>query len=241
MKDLLRVDDLTVEEMWNLAALGYMPLKLVLGTAVYALGIVGGVKAITGSAQVLNRPGLVFTPVDNEVVTGAVTVSGSSTTDTGQPVTVTAQLDNGAPFLSTTASPERGIGAARDVIQNHLLQLLALIAMEEPVAFDADSLRMEKEKVLSAHRNPREVAEYASTAALRCPAVRPHSRTILPARAHWIARAVPQEPAPSTATSEGGWALTLSSWRSLQAQRCPRRTAPRSSRAAAAAAGSRRG
>ena len=34
-----------------------------------------------------------------------------------------------------------GIGAARDVIQNHLLQLLALTAMEEPVSFDADSLR----------------------------------------------------------------------------------------------------
>ena len=30
-----------------------------------------------------------------------------------------------------------GIGAARDVIQNHLLQLLALTAMEEPVSFDA--------------------------------------------------------------------------------------------------------
>ena len=38
------------------------------------------------------------------------------------------------------------------MIQNHLLQLLALMAMEEPVAFDADSLRMEKEKVLSAVR-----------------------------------------------------------------------------------------
>jgi glucose-6-phosphate 1-dehydrogenase len=47
-----------------------------------------------------------------------------------------------------------GIGAARDVIQNHLLQLLALTAMEEPVAFDADSLRTEKEKVLSAVRLP---------------------------------------------------------------------------------------
>ena len=34
-----------------------------------------------------------------------------------------------------------GIGAARDVIQNHLLQLLALTAMEEPVSFDADALR----------------------------------------------------------------------------------------------------
>ncbi len=43
-----------------------------------------------------------------------------------------------------------GIGAARDVIQNHLLQLFALTAMEEPVSFDAGDLRAEKEKVLSA-------------------------------------------------------------------------------------------
>ncbi|HEY3000905.1 MAG TPA: glucose-6-phosphate dehydrogenase, partial [Kribbellaceae bacterium] len=43
-----------------------------------------------------------------------------------------------------------GIGAARDVIQNHLLQLLALIAMEEPVSFDAWSLRQEKKKILNA-------------------------------------------------------------------------------------------
>ncbi|TPW76270.1 glucose-6-phosphate dehydrogenase [Schumannella soli] len=43
-----------------------------------------------------------------------------------------------------------GIGAARDVIQNHLLQLFALTAMEEPVSFDAADLRAEKEKVLSA-------------------------------------------------------------------------------------------
>ena len=34
-----------------------------------------------------------------------------------------------------------GVGAARDVIQNHLLQLLALTAMEEPISFDADHLR----------------------------------------------------------------------------------------------------
>ena len=43
-----------------------------------------------------------------------------------------------------------GIGAARDVIQNHLLQLLALTAMEEPISFDAEDLRAEKEKVLAA-------------------------------------------------------------------------------------------
>src|SRR4051794_33241931 len=42
-----------------------------------------------------------------------------------------------------------GIGAARDVIQNHLLQLMALVAMEEPTSFDAESLRFEKQKVLA--------------------------------------------------------------------------------------------
>ena len=47
-----------------------------------------------------------------------------------------------------------GIGAARDVIQNHLLQLFALTAMEEPVSFDAADLRAEKEKVLSAVKLP---------------------------------------------------------------------------------------
>jgi glucose-6-phosphate 1-dehydrogenase len=47
-----------------------------------------------------------------------------------------------------------GIGAARDVIQNHLLQLLALTAMEEPVSFSADAVRAEKAKVLSAVRLP---------------------------------------------------------------------------------------
>ena len=43
-----------------------------------------------------------------------------------------------------------GIGAARDVIQNHLLQLLALTAMEEPVSFHPDEVKAEKIKVLSA-------------------------------------------------------------------------------------------
>jgi len=47
------------------------------------------------------------------------------------------------------------IGAARDVIQNHLLQLLALTAMEEPVSFRAQDLRNEKAKVLSAVQLPK--------------------------------------------------------------------------------------
>ena len=48
-----------------------------------------------------------------------------------------------------------GIGAARDVIQNHLLQLLSLVAMEEPTSFDADSLRIEKQKMLASVTLPR--------------------------------------------------------------------------------------
>ncbi|MEI6621492.1 MAG: glucose-6-phosphate dehydrogenase, partial [Actinomycetes bacterium] len=47
-----------------------------------------------------------------------------------------------------------GIGAARDVIQNHLLQLLALTAMEDPVTFGSSAIRVEKEKVLSAVQLP---------------------------------------------------------------------------------------
>jgi len=43
-----------------------------------------------------------------------------------------------------------GIGAARDVIQNHLLQLLAFTAMEEPLSFEPSQLRAEKVKVLRA-------------------------------------------------------------------------------------------
>lgn len=50
-----------------------------------------------------------------------------------------------------------GIGAARDVIQNHLLQLMALTAMEEPATFEASDLRTEKEKVLRAATLPEDL------------------------------------------------------------------------------------
>ena len=55
-----------------------------------------------------------------------------------------------------------GVGAARDVIQNHLLQLLALTAMEEPISFDADHLRAEKEKVLAAVRLPDDLSKHSA-------------------------------------------------------------------------------
>ncbi len=44
------------------------------------------------------------------------------------------------------------LGAIRDVVQNHLLQVVALLAMEPPVAADADALRDERVKVLRAMR-----------------------------------------------------------------------------------------
>ena len=52
-----------------------------------------------------------------------------------------------------------GVGAARDVIQNHLLQLLALTAMEEPISLSAEHLRAEKEKVLEAVRLPSDLSQ----------------------------------------------------------------------------------
>ncbi|GAA3615493.1 glucose-6-phosphate dehydrogenase [Marihabitans asiaticum] len=54
------------------------------------------------------------------------------------------------------------VGAARDVIQNHLLQLLALTAMEEPTSFTAESLRAEKEKVLAAVRLPDDLGRHTA-------------------------------------------------------------------------------
>src|SRR5690606_17599167 len=52
-------------------------------------------------------------------------------------------------------------GALRDMVQNHMLQLLALVAMEPPAALDADSIRDEKRKVLRALR-PMTAADAAS-------------------------------------------------------------------------------
>ncbi len=51
-------------------------------------------------------------------------------------------------------------GALRDMVQNHLLQLLCLVALESPNSMDADAIRTEKLKVLSALRRvgPADVA-----------------------------------------------------------------------------------
>ncbi|MER7277597.1 glucose-6-phosphate dehydrogenase [Dactylosporangium sp. NPDC000244] len=59
--------------------------------------------------------------------------------------------------IGTRAGFYDKVGTARDVLQNHLLQLLALVAMEEPTAFDADAIRTEKLKVLNAIKVPADV------------------------------------------------------------------------------------
>ncbi|HEX6684878.1 MAG TPA: glucose-6-phosphate dehydrogenase [Candidatus Limnocylindrales bacterium] len=59
--------------------------------------------------------------------------------------------------IGTRAGFYENTGAARDVLQNHLLQLLALIAMEEPTTFDASEIRTEKLKVLRAITIPRDI------------------------------------------------------------------------------------
>ena len=58
--------------------------------------------------------------------------------------------------IGTRAGYYDTIGSARDVIQNHLLQLLALTAMEEPTSMDAAAVRLEKEKVLNCVRLERD-------------------------------------------------------------------------------------
>ena len=46
------------------------------------------------------------------------------------------------------------LGAVRDVVQNHLLEVLAILAMEPPVGTGSEALRDEKMKVLRAVRHP---------------------------------------------------------------------------------------
>ena len=45
-------------------------------------------------------------------------------------------------------------GATRDILQNHVLQVLALALMEPPASFDAEAVRNEKVKLLQAIRLP---------------------------------------------------------------------------------------
>jgi glucose-6-phosphate 1-dehydrogenase len=73
--------------------------------------------------------------------------------------------------VQITAAEEIGIGtragyydtagALRDLVQNHMLQLLTLLCMEPPVVFSADEVRDEKVKVLHAIKTPVEIDDMA--------------------------------------------------------------------------------
>ena len=58
-------------------------------------------------------------------------------------VAETVGIENRAPYYEEA-------GAFRDMVQNHMLQVLSLVCMEPPVTYDADSIRDEKVKVLKA-------------------------------------------------------------------------------------------
>jgi glucose-6-phosphate 1-dehydrogenase len=66
-------------------------------------------------------------------------------------VQITAAEDLG---VGTRAEYYDKSGALRDLVQNHMLQLLALLCMEPPVTFSADDVRDEKVKVLHAIHPP---------------------------------------------------------------------------------------
>jgi glucose-6-phosphate 1-dehydrogenase len=66
-----------------------------------------------------------------------------------------------------------GAGALRDMVQNHMLQLLALVAMEPPADFDATEVRDEKVKVLRSLRpiSPKDIGTQVVTGQYRDGAV----------------------------------------------------------------------
>jgi glucose-6-phosphate 1-dehydrogenase len=75
-------------------------------------------------------------------------------------VQITAAEDIG---IGGRAGYYEGAGALRDLVQNHMMQLLALLTMEPPTSFDADHVRDEKLKVLEAIVPP-DVSEVPSMA-----------------------------------------------------------------------------
>jgi glucose-6-phosphate 1-dehydrogenase len=88
--------------------------------------------------------------------------------------------------ISTRADYYDKTGALRDMLQNHLMQLLTLVAMEPPPAFEANALRDEKVKVL---RSIRPIARRAL-----------HSHAV---RAQYAAGIVDGKPIPGYQQEEG--------------------------------------
>ncbi len=92
-------------------------------------------------------------------------------------------------------------GALRDMVQNHLLQLLCLMAMEPPVSLDADRVRDEKLKVLRALRP-----------------MQPHEVQTLTVRGQYGAGAVNGRPVPGYADDLGHAGSTTETFVALKAE-----------------------
>jgi glucose-6-phosphate 1-dehydrogenase len=73
-------------------------------------------------------------------------------------VQITAAEDIG---IGSRAGYYDNAGALRDLVQNHMLQLLTLLCMEPPVVFSADEVRDEKVKVLHAIKTPQDIEAIA--------------------------------------------------------------------------------
>lgn len=92
-----------------------------------------------------------------------------------EPLWNSAHIDHVQITVSETVGLEGRVafydeaGALRDMVQNHMLQLLALVAMEPPVSYDATAVRDEKVKVLRALRAVR--AEETVTGQYRAGAI----------------------------------------------------------------------
>ena len=76
-----------------------------------------------------------------------------------EPIWNSAHIDHVQITVGETVGLESRVayyddsGALRDMVQNHMLQLLALVAMEPPTSFDSTAVRDEKVKVLRALRD----------------------------------------------------------------------------------------
>ncbi len=73
-----------------------------------------------------------------------------------EPIWKRDNIDHVQITVAETVGVERrgkfyeGTGALRDMVPNHIFQLLSMVAMEAPTSFDADAVRTEKAKVLQA-------------------------------------------------------------------------------------------
>ena len=119
-------------------------------------------------------------------------------------VQITAAEDIG---IGTRAGYYDQAGALRDLVQNHMLQLLTLLCMEPPVAFSADEVRDEKVKVLHAIHapTPDEVPEMAVRAQYEAGVVRRRGGDRLPRGGGRAARTPTPRPTRRCAWSVQNW------------------------------------